>query len=191
MIMKEAIAKGCYGYVERRRKNQLIKALLCALVVVALVVAGIVIFGTKKNWIMIPAMLMVIPMANFLVTALALIRYESGSPEMHDQLKAFEDQGMLLSDLVVVNEKGARMFAPFMVVYRNGVVAYGQGQKWQPSDMEIPINDLFKRRGIPMRIKVYRDWDRFLERLDGMEAPDAESQKRVEMAREAILSTCL
>lgn len=190
-MMKEAIAKGKYGYLKRRRTNQFIKALLCALVVVALVVIGIMIFGTKKNYIMIPAMLMVIPMANFLVTALALVQYEPGSEEQHEALRAFEEHDMLLSDLVVVNEKGARMFAPFAVVYRNGVIAYGRGKRWKPVDLEITINDILKRHGIPMRLKVYTDWNAFLERLNGVEAPDAESEKRVELAKEALLSTCL
>ena len=33
-MMKEAIEKGHYGYIDRRKKNQLIKTLICAVVIV-------------------------------------------------------------------------------------------------------------------------------------------------------------
>ena len=36
-MMKEAIEKGHYGYIDRRKKNQLIKTLICAVVIVFLV----------------------------------------------------------------------------------------------------------------------------------------------------------
>ena len=53
-MMKEAIEKGHYGYIDRRKKNQLIKTLICAVVIVFLAGLGYMIFGTKLNFIMVP-----------------------------------------------------------------------------------------------------------------------------------------
>ena len=39
-MMKEAIEKGHYGYIDRRKKNQLIKTLICAVVIVFLAGLG-------------------------------------------------------------------------------------------------------------------------------------------------------
>ena len=112
-MMKEAIEKGHYGYIDRRKKNQLIKTLICAVVIVFLVGLGYMIFGTKLNFIMVPAMLMVIPMANFFVAFAGLVAFNTASAEHYAAVRAYDEQGMLLSDLVVVNTKGARMHAEF------------------------------------------------------------------------------
>ena len=64
-------------------------------------------------------------------------------------------------------------------------------RKWKPGDIELTINDILQRRGIPMRMKVYSSWEEFMERINGLEAPDSESEKRVSMAKEAVLSACL
>ena len=190
-MMKEAIEKGHYGYIDRRKKNQLIKTLICAVVIVFLAGLGYMIFGTKLNFIMVPAMLMVIPMANFFVAFAGLAAFDTASAEHYAAVRAYDEQGMLLSDLVVVNAKGARMHAEFAVVYKNGVIAYSYSRKWKPGDIELTINDILQRRGIPMRMKVYSNWEEFMERINGLEAPDSESEKRVSMAKEAVLSACL
>ena len=182
-MMKEAIEKGHYGYIDRRKKNQLIKTLICAVVIVFLAGLGYMIFGTK--------LLMVIPMANFFVAFAGLVAFDTASAEHYAAVRAYDEQGMLLSDLVIVNAKGARMHAEFAVVYKNGVIAYSYSRKWKPGDIELTINDILQRRGIPMRMKVYSSWEEFMERINGLEAPDSESEKRVSMAKEAVLSACL
>ena len=190
--MKEAIERGCYGYIDRRKHNQLIKAILCALVVAFLVALGIFIFGTKLNIIMLPAMLMVIPFANFFVAFVGLAQYHTAPAERYEKLKAYEDSGLLLSDLVMVNEKGRRIHAEFAIVYRNGVVLFGEGGQQDLYKMEVPINDIMKRKGIPMRAKAYSDWDEFLERINGVEMPaDDTERRRVELAKEAVISLCI
>lgn len=83
------------------------------------------------------------------------------------------------------------MHAEFAVVYKNGVIAYSYSRKWKPGDIELTINDILQRRGIPMRMKVYSSWEEFMDRINGLEAPDSESEKRVSMAKEAVLSACL
>ena len=173
-MMKEAIEKGHYGYIDRRKKNQLIKTLICAVVIVFLAGLGYMIFGTKLNFIMVPAMLMVIPMANFFVAFAGLAAFDTASAEHYAAVRAYDEQGMLLA-----------------VVYKNGVIAYSYSRKWKPGDIELTINDILQRRGIPMRMKVYSSWEEFMERINGLEAPDSESEKRVSMAKEAVLSACL
>lgn len=189
--MKKTIERGTYGYINQRKKKQLTYAICCAVAVVFLVVLGLMIYHTKKNIIMVPALMMVIPMANFLVTYLALAQYDSGSKEQYQMLKAFEEQDMLLSDMVIVNDKGARMFMSFAIVYKNGVIGFGKGRKWTSGDMETVVNVVLRRRGIPMRLKMYSDWNEFLERIQGLEMPDEDSEKRITLAKEAILSLCL
>ena len=188
------IPKGTFGYIKSRRKRQLVFALLCCVPIVVLLLAGVIIYKTKLNILTVPAMLMVIPMANFLVAFFALLNMDYASPAQHDQLAGWEQEGMLLSDLVFVDEKGRRIPCAFAVVYAGGIVAYTGWQTghYRKEQVEIPVNDLMKRKGYPARMKAYTSWEEFADRLSTVPAPadDAEIH-RVKMIQEAVLSLCL
>ncbi len=84
------------------------------------------------------------------------------------------------------------MYAEFAVVYKNGIVLYSANQKLNVSNLEIHLNGILKRRGVNMRSKDYLTFEDFLRRVDGVEQPDDETgERRVELAKEAILSTCI
>lgn len=192
MKLQPAIEKGHYGYVDRRQKNQLIKAILCGLVVAFFIILGLIIFKTKMNILMVPGMFMVMPFANFLVSWLAIAKYSSATPEMYEVVRAYDEAGMLLSDLVFVDDKGMRYFCEFTVIYKNGILIYASDKKWDTYKVEVHLNDQMKKRGIPMKCKVYKNWDEYIERINGVEpAVDENETRRVELARETVINTCI
>ncbi|MCD8329607.1 MAG: hypothetical protein LUC27_02805 [Lachnospiraceae bacterium] len=184
--------KGTYGYLSSRKKQQLRMAVLWGIFVIVLTLIGLAIWGTKLNLLMIPAMLCVIPFANYLVSYIAVASYRSGDTEKYAALHAFEEAEMLLADLILVDEKGERASMDFAVIYQGGIAAYQSEKKDTRDRITITVNDLMKRRGIPMRIMVYRDWDEFLQRITEMNAPaDEPSRKKVQRAKDALISSCL
>ncbi|WP_434309035.1 hypothetical protein [Hominifimenecus sp. rT4P-3] len=191
---KENEARGRYGYIDAHRKSQLLKTVVSGAIVLALLILGVIIFGTKKNWLMIPAMLMVIPTANFFVGFAAFAKFRTAPKEKYEILGNFENQDMLLSDLILVDAKGKRMPVEFAVVYKNGVVAWSSycGKRFRPEDAEIPVNDVLKRRGIPMRMKLFSNWEEFLTRIDQVETAEGDSElRRVDLAKEAVISVSM
>lgn len=190
--MEEKFQKGQHGYLQERKKRNLMMTALCAAVIVVLISIGMAIWHTKLNMLMLPAMMCVIPAANFLVTYLALAAFDPVDDDRLGQLSSYDKCGMLLTELIVVDTKGGRNFVDFTVVYKNGMVAYQSGKKDTRTMVEITINDVLKRRGIPMRMKVYRDWDEFLARLAEVDLlQDEESAKRVNLGINALLSCCM
>lgn len=189
MRMEEE-TRGWYGYIEAHKKSQLIKTGIGAAIVLVLMVLGYILLG-ERNWLLIPAMLAVIPTANAFVAYAAFSKFQTAPRDKYEMLGHFENAGMLLSDLVLVDEKGKRMPVEFVVIYKNGVVGWSSycGTRFRPEAAEIPVNDTLKRRGIPMRFKVYGDWDEFLKRIDQVEPAGDEAEKqRIKLAREAVIS---
>lgn len=184
--------KGQYGYLTTNRRFYLTCSIGCAVVVVLLVGIGYALFSTKLNMLMIPAMLCVIPTANYIVNYLAIVMFDSAPAEQYETVRAFDEAGLLLSDLVLVDEKGGRNHLSFAVIYKNGVIGYQFGKKDTRAMIEVTVNDIMKRRGIPMRIKVYRSWDDFVKRIQDVEMPENEEIcERIRRGKEAILSTSL
>ena len=186
------IPKGKYGYADYMRRNLLIKAIVCALFSALFVVLGLIIFKTKRNYLMIPGMLMVLPFANFMASYISWAKFHTAKPEQYAMVKNFEADDMLLCDLAVVNDAGKRMFAEFAVIYRNGVLVYGSDTRWKVQDTDTHFNAKLRSRGLTIRLKSYHDFDEFLARIDGLEPPEDEtSKRRVELARDTLINSSM
>ncbi len=179
-------AKGIYGSINNRKKTHIIISVCLLALIGILILIGYLVFGNFTNIIMLPALLIAIPFANFVATLFAIIKFKSAEPEKYAMMRHFDEAGMLLSDMVIVDSDGKRYYCEFIVIYKNGIVAYTTS-KFRPQTLEIYVNDMMKHHGVGLNIKVYTDWDAFLSRIDGAEAPDEESKRKCELAQETLL----
>lgn len=195
MFRLNSVRKGRFGYIKSRRATQFLFGLLCCIPIILLLVIGILIYGSRMNYFTVPAAVIVIPMANFLVVGISLLGMDYGTEEQFRELAAFDEAGMLLSDLIIIDEKGRRIPCAFAVVYTGGIVAYSgwqHGKKFRKEQAEIPVNDLLKRKDYPARMKLYTDWGEFISRISSLPAPSDEADMRkISMIEEAVLSICL
>lgn len=195
MFKLRSIEKGGFGYIKSRRATQFLFGLLCLVPIIVLLIIGVLVYGSRMNYFTVPAAVMVIPMANFIVVGISLLSMDYGTDEQYRELVAFDEAGMLLSDLIIVDEKGRRIPCAFAVVYSGGIVAFSgweHGKKYRKEQAEIPVNDLLKRKDYPARMKLYTNWDEFLTRIGGLPAPTEEADiRKVRMIKEAVLSLCL
>lgn len=195
MFKLRSIEKGGFGYIKSRRATQFLFGLLCLVPIIVFLIIGVLVYGSRMNYFTVPAAVMVIPMANFIVVGISLLSMDYGTDEQYRELVAFDEAGMLLSDLIIVDEKGRRIPCAFAVVYSGGIVAFSgweHGKKYRKEQAEIPVNDLLKRKDYPARMKLYTNWDEFLTRIGGLPAPTEEADiRKVRMIKEAVLSLCL
>ena len=186
-------AKGQYEYFAARKRQQLRITLVFVFLVAAFVVAGLIAFGNTKNLLTIPGILLVLPMANFFVTYIALLKGRELGEEKRAQVRIFEDNGLALFHLMYVDEKGKRHFLDHTVVYQNAIVAYCSNIK---AEERVPLESdcivRMKKKNINLRLKVYTDWEEYRARLAEIAPEVPEDQvKLVEKAQETLLNMCL
>ncbi len=186
-------AKGQYEYLSARKSQQLKISLICAFFVLAFVLAGLLVFHNRRNLLVIPGALMVLPMANFLVTYLALAKGKPLDPQKREQVRIYEDNGLALFHLMYVDEKGKRFFLDHTVVYQNAVVAYAPSVKKESrASLESDCTVRMRKKGVNMRLKIYQDWNDYTARLSEIAPEVPEDQvKTVEKAQELLLGMCL
>ena len=186
--------KGSFPYMKARKQQYLFWTLLCGGVVALLVALGFIIWHSRKNLLMIPGMLMVIPFANFLTSYLAMAL---GSREMsaaeREQLAPYEAAGMVLYHLMYCDEKGKRQFLDAVVVYAGGLVGYSPSLK---EEDRVPLETdcilRLKKKALPLRLKLYTDWEGFVKRTETVAPAVGEGEeKTVERAKEQLLLMCL
>ncbi|MBQ6359647.1 MAG: hypothetical protein IJJ25_00670 [Lachnospiraceae bacterium] len=179
--------RGTYGYIKHRQSFLFKMTLACAAAVALLATIGFIIWRTRFNLLMIPSMLCVLPLANYLASYAAMAKYHTPSEELFAAVKAYDDAGMLMSDMIVVDEKGRRAGLDLAVIYKNGIVGYQGNEKESRDRVEITINDTLKSRGIPMRIKVFRNFNEFTARLSDVPAVIEEADARkISLAKDAV-----
>ena len=185
--------KGTYEYLSARKQQQLRFTLVFAFLVLAFVLSGLLIFKQRKNILVLPGIMMVLPMANFLVTYLALGGSKPLSPERREQVRAYEDSGLALYHLMFVDEKGKRHYLDHTVVYHNAIVAYSSRIKAEEkTSVESDCIVRLRKKGVSQRIKIYTDWNEYLKRLEEIAPEVPEDQvKSVEKAQELLLGMCL
>ncbi len=186
-------AKGQYEYLSARKRQQLRFALCCAFLVLFFFMAGLLIYQKQKNILVVPAALMVLPMANFTVTYLALSKGKPLPGEKRREVSPFEENGLGLYHLMYVDEKGKRHYLAHLVAYHNAIVAYGPGIR---EDERVPLESdcilRLRAKNVNLRLKVYRDWPEYLARLSEIPGELTEEQRTsVERIQEIILGMCL
>lgn len=188
-MLSDRLRPGTYGYVDYKKRKLALFSLVLAFFIAALITAGLLIFGTVKNLLMVPALLCVIPFANFFANLAALIRIHSAGADQYSMVRNFEEPGMLLSDLVVVDGDGKRHFFAFAIIHASGIAAYAPAKLKERFRPEAHITDLLKKRGVTTSFKIYEDFDSFLKAVNGLK-PCAD-EKRAELIKETLILTCM
>ena len=190
--MFDKITRGTYGYIDYKKKSNLIKAAILALIIILFAVIGIIIYGNLKNLFMLPSLLTVIPFANFAASYFAMVKFKTADIELYSMLKNYDDAGMLMSDLIIVDADGKRYGCDFAVFYKGGIVGYSSTTtdlKYKP---ESHINDTLKKRGVNLRFKIYNDFNDFLKRINGVEAAISDAEERsIELAKETFINSSM
>ena len=186
-------SKGQYEYLAARKRQQLHFTLVCAFVVIAFVAAGLIVYHSTKNILTVPGVLMVLPAANFFVTWLALGKGKPLDEARRQQVRVYEDSGLVLFHLMYVDEKGKRFFLEHVTVYQNAVVAFAPSVK---DSERVPLESdcimRLRKKGINLRLKVYGDWAEYVKRLQEINPEVPEDQvKLVEKAQEVMLGMSL
>lgn len=184
--------KGTYGYLQARKRQQLLGCLVCACCVALFWGIGMIVYQTPKNLFALPAIFMVLPTANFFVAWAAIASYRPESAQRHEELLPYEEAGLLLADLAIVNEKGKRLFLGFVIVYEGGVAAYAPSLKENyKNEFETDVILRLKKKGLPMRIKIYDNWDAFRERISQIAPQPARDSARIAMAKNVMIQIAL
>ena len=190
LMLEGKVKRGTYGYINARKKSLLIKTLFFAIIIIALIIIGLLVFGYFKNGLLIPSMILVAPFANFFASYMAVVRFKTPPADMYSKLRHYDDAGMLLSDNIIVDEKGKRYLVEFIVFHDNGIIGYSKSVISEKYIPESHINNTLSGRGIPFRFKIINDFDEFLKAIDGLSISDEENQN-IEIAMETVINASM
>ncbi|MCU6743387.1 MULTISPECIES: hypothetical protein [Suilimivivens] len=162
--MKKAV-KGTYGYIKTKRTFVLLRTILYFVISLALLFAGIISTGSRKNLLTVVAVLGCLPAAKSLVNYVMFCRAKGCSEAVKEQAEAVTGDLVGMFDMYFTSYK--KNFAiSHMVVDGKTICGLTEDDKCNLQACETHLADMLKQGGFKdMTIKIFRDTGKYCDRL--------------------------
>ncbi|MBP5254743.1 MAG: hypothetical protein J6Z23_05095 [Lachnospiraceae bacterium] len=178
--------KGHYGYLEARKRQLLIRALVLLAGVTALIVTGILVTGERLNWMTVFGALTAVPMAMQFASFFALTGYRTGPEEEFREVQALTGNGVLDADIVVGNPKGRSYHASYVYFHEDGIFAYTPDMKTAVHEMETYFRNYLRLHECDGPLTVCDQFGLFLKKLKALPPSDRDTVPERVLRQEGV-----
>ncbi|MCR5792245.1 MAG: hypothetical protein K6G65_03675 [Lachnospiraceae bacterium] len=156
------IEKGNVGYIDSKKKSQLLLTILMALIGIAIFLVGFVLNKySNKNLFTILAILFVLPAARFLTTYFVLFKYHSSNKEQYDALKKIlPDNTDLFSDLVITSSEHV-FHMDFVVIGNENVIGLCTDTSKHAKDLPSYLTNSVHNWAKTYKVKICSTYEEF------------------------------
>ncbi|MBO5093413.1 MAG: hypothetical protein J6C33_03530 [Lachnospiraceae bacterium] len=178
--------KGCYGYLQRQKKKEVVKTIAYFALSLAIFAMGYFSTGTKTNLLTIVAVLGCLPASKSAVSMFMYLKAGVCSDDCYREVEKYEesDDTLILYDLYLTSYlKNFQISA--MAVKNNALCGYTEDAKCDLAAGEKHIADMLRQNGYDgLTVKLFRDRAKFIERLGQMNGqPERMPEKEQTLAQ--------
>ena len=171
--MKNYIFKGEPGYLLRRKKKLLMGCLAGFMLILGFFIAGYLIYGTAKNILSIPAVLIVLPTAKIFVQYMLIPWKCNADRDEYKRLSEICKPLKLYCELVVTgSEKSFELLYVYIDKDEN-IIVYSKQEKAKEELFEKAVVNFLNYYNFDAKVSMYKDFDKFEERLRELAASNA------------------
>ena len=161
--------KGTPGYLEYKKKVEIIRTVVYFLLVAAVYLLGYSQTHTNKNLLTVVAVVGCLPACKALVGVITRLPYPSIDPKRAEEVRALSPHMTSVFDLVVTS-RDKIMPIDALVISGNKVFGHLTGKKADSQYTEKHIRSiLLENHFKDVSVKMYPDYKKFLSRIEGLE----------------------
>lgn len=161
--------KGTRGYLRTQGHYLLAKTVLLFAMSAALLIAGIIATGTRKNWLTVAAILGCLPACKFAIDTFMYLRYRGCSAEAADAIEAHIGALRGLFDVVFTSYDRNFVIA-HLAVKGKTVCGFAADEKLDEQALVKHLDRMLKNDGFSnVTVKIFTDLRKYTERLDKMQ----------------------
>lgn len=193
--MKTKYEKGESGYLKERQKRAWFYVFLFAAIIAALLIIGILIWGSNQNILTVAAIVMVLPAARFGVNLIMLAPKKPSSEEIIAQTDKTAPDLMRLYDLVIGTTKKP-VGTEAVVISDSAVCIYETMKDMDVDFLTKQVSNFLHGDSIFVNVNVYTEKSTFMNRIAFLQQSLENSGKplrkeRVEKIKKSLCSMCL
>lgn len=162
--MRKAI-KGNFGYLVAKRKQVLIRTIVFFAISLALLAAGIISTGTRKNLLTVVAVLGCLPACKSLVNLIMFFKAKGCSEKAKEKIKPEEGNLIGMYDMYFTSYKKNYPIS-HMVVEGKNVCGYTEVENCDTKACEEHLVTMLKQGGYKdLTVKIFKELPKYCERL--------------------------
>lgn len=163
------IRKGSYGYIERNKKVSLIKSIGGLSIILVIFILGLIITKTRLNWFTFVSVLCALPVGKMIVAFIVAWPHKSISRKEYEKIKEKEEGIQIIYDLVITSYEKV-MQIDSVAIIGSTLCAYSTDKKLVEQTATDYIKNMLTNNGCHASIKIYKDLDSYLSRIDEMKS---------------------
>lgn len=162
--------KGRPGYLDSQKKKEILKTAMMFGLVIAIMATGYLTIHTKKNLLTVVAVLGCLPAGKSLVGVITRWPYHSIGQKEAEEIGRVAGTLPVVYDLVVTSYEKI-MPIDCMTISDHVMIGYTRSKKTDPAYAQKHITQILSQNGYQkMTIKIYENYETFLQRLRELEA---------------------
>ncbi|WP_026508642.1 hypothetical protein [Butyrivibrio sp. MC2013] len=166
--MRKAV-KGSRTYIDSMRRYTGIRTGIIAGVILAIFIAGLMIFGNRQNALTIIAIVLCLPGAWSAVNLYMYLRAHKISDRALERIEGVKEGLYVLYDLCMTSEKGSYNVSAITVMEKN-IIGYSEDEDMDSRDCQEHIRNMIAQSGYhDYTIKIFDNLDKFCDRLGELE----------------------
>lgn len=195
-FMKGKLLKGTYGYLDRNKIREWIKAAAMLSVPVIIFVAAWIIKGTRMNLMTVVAIVGCLPGCNQVVHAILATRYRSIDRGLYEETEKARGECLALYENVFTSYE-ENYYVDCIVISGRDAAGYTSDKNTDASKAAVHIRTMLKNNSYKQDVKIFTDRKMFLKRVKAMaeqepeEVPFKEDERYPGMTREEIIQYLL
>ena len=160
--------------------------------IILVMLIGIYISGSRKNLLTVVAVLMVLPMANFAASLIALFPHKSAPLNEYEEFQKHSG-GLITSCDMVITSRTLVVPLEFSVVHSSGVYAYSASKDLKVKDAQEYVENMCAANQLNTKVHIFKDLGPFYRRLDALERekPDVEKEDELLHIKACMLAISL
>lgn len=178
------IKKGEAGYLKAKRNQLLLITGSYIVIIAVLLVIGYLKTKTRLNMFTLFAVLLCLPACRTIVNLIMVFPHQTIDQETQQEIADKTNCLTVIYDLVVTSEKAAMPIQSF-VISNNTAIGYTRSFKVNKSYAADHIKTILEQNGIEkVTVKVFRDYNSFLTRAEGMNSMASIDHNGLERAKQ-------
>lgn len=160
------IQKGQYGYINKQKKNYLLKIIVGLIIIITIFIIGLLIFKSKANYLTIISAVTIFPVALWLVRYIVLYKYKTCEYDLYNQMKNKINNQFIISmtDLILTKYQGI-LSIPLAYIQDGELFTFIDESQNVKLAKEY-INNIFVSNQLKVKIHIYNDFDRFINKIN-------------------------
>lgn len=177
------IGKGEFGYIQKKRKTEIIKTLSMFSISLAIFIMGYLSTKTKSNYLTVVAVLGCLPASKSAVNMIMFLLAKGCSTPVKNRIEQAIGKLDGFYDLFFTSEK--KNFAvSHLVVTKNSIIAFSESEKIDENEFQSHMKSLLNKEKISdVTVKLYLDVDKYCNRLTELNQSQMDQSQREDMVR--------